>query len=148
MADVFQPLIACYIKAGKEKSLKKFIKASITEETNISVLLGLAEYLQHEQGDLAARKFILEKLNRKPSLRLLLQSMNYGAELSDNEEGVDDAASKSDAQLPRQVLAEYVESKAQYQCGNCGFELKSLHWLCPSCSHWGTVKHVKGILGE
>ena len=148
IADVFYPLVKCYQKAGKEKSLKKFIEASIKEETNITVLLGLAEYLQQEQGDQAARTFILEQLNRKPSLRLLLQSMNYGALFPDNEKGADDLASKNGAQLPQRVLAEYIESKAQYQCVNCGFELKSLHWLCPSCSHWGTVKHVKGILGE
>jgi lipopolysaccharide assembly protein B len=148
MADVFYLLIECYKKAGKEKGLKKFVEASIKEETNTTVLLGLAQYLQQEKGEFSARTFILEQLNRKPSLRLLLQSMHYNAQFFENDESADGVASKKEAQLSQSVLAEYIDTKTQYQCINCGFELKSLHWLCPSCSHWGTVKHVKGILGE
>ena len=136
IADVFYPLIDCYKKAGKEKSLRKFIKICINEETNTTALLGLADYLRQENGEQEAGRFLLEQLNRKPSLRLLLQSINLGAE--NQGAGV----------LFQQVLSEYIDNKAQYQCVNCGYELKSLNWHCPSCSRWGTVKHVMGILGE
>lgn len=140
MADVFQPLVESYRQAGKDKSLTRFIADCMREETNTTVLLGLADYLQQVEGEGEARRFLLEKLRKKSSLRLMEHALTL-------EQGADTPASES-LSLFCSVLREYIESKAQYQCQNCGFELKSLHWHCPSCLRWGTVKHVMGILGE
>lgn len=136
MAEVFYPLIDCYKKSGKDKKLEKFIDSCIQEENNAAILLGLADYLNAEKGEDVSRKFLLDQLKLKPSLRLLLKSMTL--ELED----------KNACNVFETALNTYIESKAHYQCENCGFELKSLHWQCPSCSQWGTVKHVRGILGE
>jgi len=144
MAEVFYPLLHCYKNDGKEKNLRKFIDTCIAEEKNTSVLLGIAEYLQKENGEQQARDFLLRQLEGKPSLRLLLQTLS----LSGTNSETDSETNSDPIGLYRQVLTEYIESKAQYQCVNCGFELKSLHWQCPGCSRWGTVKHVMGILGE
>lgn len=145
MADVFDELVACYKKAGKEKELKRFIDTCTREENNTTVLMGLAKYIQQDKGDQVAREFLLDQLKNKHSLRLLLKTMGCRSDADVNAGIVE---SDKENVLFQQVLSEYVESKAQYQCVNCGFELKSLHWLCPSCSRWGTVKHVSGILGE
>lgn len=140
MADVFFPLLDCYRKSGKTKGLQKFIESSLESEDHATVLLGLADYLEQEEGTQAAINFLLRRLERKPSLRLLHQALV----LKENQPGdyADNPA------LFRGVLNSYIDSKAQYCCENCGFELKSLHWLCPSCSRWGSVKHVMGVLGE
>lgn len=148
MAEVFYPLLDCYKNEGKEKSLKKFIDTCIADENNTSVLLGLAEYLQKENSDQQAREFLLKQLAGKPSLRLLLKTLSLSEGQSNGENEGQDQINIDAIILYRKVLAEYIDSKAQYQCVNCGFELKSLHWQCPSCSHWGSVKHVMGILGE
>ena len=139
MADVFFPLIDSYRKAGKEKGLHKFIDACMEEDSNATVLLGLTDYLEKEEGVAAASAFLMQRLERKPSLRLLHRALSLKAIDSGDSREID---------LYRKVLNEYIDSKAQYCCENCGFELKSLHWHCPSCSRWGSVKHVMGILGE
>jgi len=148
MAEVFYPLLDCYKNDGKEKNLQKFIDTCIAEEKNTSVLLGLAEYLQKENGDQQARDFLLRQLAGKPSLRLLLQTLSLREDESNGENEGQDEKNSDAIVLYKKVLTEYIDSKAQYQCVNCGFELKSLHWQCPSCSRWGSVKHVMGILGE
>jgi lipopolysaccharide assembly protein B len=30
--------------------------------------------------------------------------------------------------------------QAAYQCDQCGFVARRLHWQCPSCKNWGTIK--------
>jgi len=140
MADVFFPLLECYRKAGKTKGLHKFIESSLESEDHASVLLGLAEHLEQEEGSQAAINFLLRRLERKPSLRLLHQALVLKADLPEDH--------PENLALFQRVLNSYINSKAQYCCENCGFELKSLHWHCPSCSRWGSVKHVMGVLGE
>ncbi|MDG2176924.1 MAG: hypothetical protein P8M72_12460 [Gammaproteobacteria bacterium] len=139
MADVFAPLVECFQQAGKEKALRNFIDESIQEESNTSVLLELAKFLEQERGQEEARNYLLQRLGSKSSLRLLLQTL-----------ALDDASGRiqEDKQLFLRVLKENIEGKAQYQCTNCGLEMKSLLWHCPSCSQWGNVKHVVGISGE
>jgi len=139
MADVFAPLVDCFQQAGKEKALLNFIDESIQEESNTSVLLELAKFLEQERGQEEARKYLLQRLGSKSSLRLLLQTL-----------ALDDASGRiqEDKHLFLRVLKDNIDGKAQYQCTNCGFEMKSLMWHCPSCSQWGNVKHVMGISGE
>src|SRR5690606_34845304 len=38
--------------------------------------------------------------------------------------------------LTQQLLAE----QPVYQCGHCGFDAQHLHWQCPTCKHWGTLR--------
>ena len=140
MADVFSPLVTCYRNAGKQKGLNKFIQNCREEGSNATVLLGLADFLEKEEGAAAAAAFLMEKLEAKSSLRLLLRALSLQVS--------EDSAAGNENALYRRVLNDYIESKAQYRCQNCGFELKTLHWHCPSCSGWGSVKHVMGILGE
>jgi len=35
-----------------------------------------------------------------------------------------------------------------YRCVNCGFDGQQLHWLCPSCRQWETVRPIQGVDAE
>jgi len=63
------------------------------------------------------------------------------------------------ANLPKGQSAQFLDSlrphihrllddKPLYQCGHCGFEAKTLHWQCPSCRHWSTIKRKAGNEAE
>jgi lipopolysaccharide biosynthesis regulator YciM len=41
-----------------------------------------------------------------------------------------------------------LENKPVYQCLGCGFYGKMLHWQCPSCKQWNTIKPIHGVEGE
>jgi lipopolysaccharide biosynthesis regulator YciM len=44
-----------------------------------------------------------------------------------------------------QGLAErLLASRPAYRCGHCGFAGKHLHWNCPGCKHWGSIKAIGG----
>jgi len=30
----------------------------------------------------------------------------------------------------------------RYRCDNCGFVGRTLHWSCPGCKRWNTVKPI------
>ena len=38
------------------------------------------------------------------------------------------------------VINSIVERRSHYKCTNCGFKAQSLHWLCPGCHSWGSIK--------
>jgi lipopolysaccharide biosynthesis regulator YciM len=46
------------------------------------------------------------------------------------------------------LLAQLMNDRPVYQCRHCGFAARSLHWQCPGCKHWNTVRPVRGVAGE
>jgi lipopolysaccharide biosynthesis regulator YciM len=38
------------------------------------------------------------------------------------------------------VVAHQLAQQPEYQCDHCGFEARELHWQCPSCKRWGSIK--------
>ena len=135
LADVFAPMVECYLKADKEKNLQKFIDTCMQESRETTLLIKVAAYLEKEKGQEQARQFLVSKLREIPTLGLLAKAIG----LSDNV-----GQQANEVSLYLQVLNDYVESRPQYQCTDCGFELKNLLWHCPSCLHWGSVKHISG----
>ncbi|MEY3659207.1 MAG: hypothetical protein RLZZ169_32 [Pseudomonadota bacterium] len=89
--------------------------------------------IARQQGNDEALAFLLAQLRTRPSLTLLAQSLAMAAK---RESKLQTAV----LELCALLLQQHLQNSPHYLCGNCGFELKSLHWLCPGCSRWGMVK--------
>ena len=51
-------------------------------------------------------------------------------------------------ELLKDTVERVLEEKPVYQCTHCGFAGKAMHWHCPGCKRWGTVKPILGLEGE
>ena len=52
------------------------------------------------------------------------------------------------ARDPEGLTGELLFERPVYKCGHCGFPRKSLHWQCPSCKHWTSIRPIQGVEGE
>jgi len=48
----------------------------------------------------------------------------------------------------KNMTDQLLENKPVYKCRECGFYGKTLHWQCPGCKHWNTIKPIHGVEGE
>ena len=48
----------------------------------------------------------------------------------------------------KDLTAELLSDRPVYKCLHCGFPARLLHWQCPSCKHWNTIKPIQGVEGE
>ncbi|MDT8397664.1 MAG: lipopolysaccharide assembly protein LapB [Pseudomonadales bacterium] len=141
VSETFGPLLECYYQAGQEGQLQRFIEDSLKDNPASSVLLGIAQFIEDQSGQGAAITFLLQRLKQKSSLRImdrllaLMQAEGNTPEL------------EKIAVLHR-VLNEYINTQAFYQCENCGYQAKNMHWLCPGCAQWEVVKPIQGATGE
>ena len=46
------------------------------------------------------------------------------------------------------MLERVIEVKPLFACKLCGFRGKEMHWQCPGCKSWNTVKPISSIEGE
>lgn len=126
-------LLRCYAQLGRE-SIAKELGELFQAHPSPPLMVEVANAVEREVGPEAARMFLLDYLETYADLvgaeRLL--------ELRLAEPG---ESAKGDENL-LQVIRHRVAAKPGYRCEHCGFEARSLHWQCPSCKRWGSIKAV------
>lgn len=98
-------------------------------------ILDNADSIARQQGEDEALNFLLPQLKARPSLSLLAQSLTLSLKREPRTQA-------RVLELSATLLNQHLNNSPHYRCENCGFELRSLHWLCPGCNRWGMVKPI------
>ncbi|MFA5633474.1 MAG: lipopolysaccharide assembly protein LapB, partial [Porticoccaceae bacterium] len=107
----------------------------------VSPMLMLTELLLESRGETVATEFLTEQVRKRPSVRGL-------GRLIDLDLAAASGKSKDDLLILRALVTQLLQGKPVYRCIHCGFDGKSLHWQCPTCKEWNTVKPIHGVEGE
>ncbi|MGD9583968.1 MAG: lipopolysaccharide assembly protein LapB [Lysobacterales bacterium] len=139
--DVLPRLLDCLARLGREAEVPELLQRLAQRFPGISPVLELCRRIAAEQGAEPATQLLGERLRAHPSLRglLALVELRVASATEAARPALLELAGLLKAQLVTQPL---------YRCGHCGFGARTLHWQCPSCKRWGTIKCVHGIEGE
>jgi len=96
-----------------------------------------------KDGIEAAEKFVEEQLIEKPSVRGLdlLLKINL-------EKNTDQLSDITKFEVLEQLVNKLLDKKPNHRCRKCGFGAKKMHWQCPSCKSWGSLKPIYGLETE
>ncbi|WP_417501927.1 lipopolysaccharide assembly protein LapB [Marinobacter sp.] len=118
------------------KKLRKLYEAY----PSTSLLLALAESVERDSGRPAAIDLLRRELEIRPSMRGLLRLV----EMAGYEKGMTTDEGRLVSRIGLLILA----NRPVYRCVSCGFSGQQLHWLCPSCKQWETVRPIQGVEAE
>ena len=139
--EMLDLLMTCYIAVDDEAGLDRYLESLLREHPSNSVLIALTERIHSEQSEAAAATFMGKQLALRPSLR----GLGHFLELHiDSTQG----RARENLSLLKTLIDQLIATRPHYRCSNCGFAGNQLHWLCPSCKHWDSVRSVKGVEGE
>jgi len=133
LSEVLPAIIECYREQGNRTELVRYLRKLYERHHSVSSVLALTDFIQEDEGEEAAIRFLSSYLHAHPNLEGL-----------DRMVGLSLKAGKNDGweslQILQQILNKLLDSRAAYQCVSCGFSAKTLHWQCPSCKSWGSIK--------
>jgi len=141
LPEALGPLLHCYQSIGKPEDMLVYLREILSRHDAISIMLNLAGLLQHYQNDETAEAFIEEFLHHRPSLRGMDRLIDINIKHAK-------APVKEKLYILKSVTSQLLEDKPVYSCHVCGFNGKTLHWQCPGCKRWDTVKPIQGVEGE
>lgn len=157
-------LIDCYRKSGgRERQLVTYLARLQDEHPRSSVLLSLVDEIQGLEGENAAADALDKRIQSRPSLRVVGRWLDFYQRkkgvISDcglspasdtplNEAPLNDVDERTPSQLCGMMVEHLLSYQHSYQCRECGFSGHQLHWSCPSCQSWGSVRAMKGLSGE
>ncbi|GLS26979.1 lipopolysaccharide assembly protein LapB [Marinibactrum halimedae] len=139
--EVLPRLVECYAKHGSVRELIRYLIALHDRYPSSSVLLSVVELVKSMDGSAAASNFLAEKLQSRPSLRVVGKFLTFQKDNSQEEKNRPEKVTEL-------LLRHLVELKPYYRCNSCGFAGNQLYWLCPSCKSWESIRAVRGIDGE
>jgi lipopolysaccharide assembly protein B len=136
--EVLPRLVECHQRLGHPRELWAFLEELLATRHDTPVLLALADRAQEEQGDAAALRFVAQELGTRPSLPGLLRLIRLS-------ERTPDASLPDMFPILRSIAERLIERRPGYQCVKCGFHAKTLHWQCPGCRRWSSVKPLREL---
>jgi len=136
LMEVLGPLETCYRNIGKLDDYAEFLDSVQARHGGIESMLAKSSLLKEVESNQAAASYIISQLRERPSVRGLDRLIEYHIE---NTEG----AARDDLYILYDLIKKLLGTRASYKCSSCGFEAKSMHWHCPSCKCWNTIKPVQ-----
>ncbi|MEJ1298901.1 MAG: lipopolysaccharide assembly protein LapB [Candidatus Sedimenticola sp. (ex Thyasira tokunagai)] len=139
ISEFLPALIECYRQQGGKRELAHYLRKLFSKHQSIPSALALVDILQEDEGDETAIGFLNDYLNREPDLEGLgkLIALNLKTVGCKEEEMF---------LMIQQLIGKLLKNRPAYQCSRCGFTAKTLHWQCPSCNTWGSIKPHSGQL--
>ena len=140
LPEVLEGMAECHRITGTTHLMVGYLNDLVERREEIAPVLLQAELLTGEQGQEAAAEFLAVQLDRRPSVRGLEKLIDLRQAGGD---GQDDIFLRGLRKLTDALQV----NATLYTCSHCGFAGRSMHWQCPGCRRWDTVRPTNGALG-
>ena len=136
------PQIVEVLRARGSEALIEELERLYRIRPGSALILALADALAEAQGRAAAGERLARHLQDYADPIALERLLGLAEASRDPESpmGPPMALGWPHLATVRRVVHRVGERLGAYQCDHCGFLARRLHWQCPSCKHWGTIK--------
>lgn len=139
--EILESLTACYRETNRIDEMISYLREILGRQSSISIMLTLAELIREREGDPVAAEFIAQQLEARPSVRGMDRLIDLALKLIKGP-------GQEKLEVLKSVTTQLLVNNPVYKCEICGFSGKTLHWQCPGCKSWNTVKPIQGVEGE
>jgi len=139
LTEVIDPLQICYQELGQRHEFIRYLHHVLECYDGITPMLVLANIIKQQEGEEKAADFIVRQMhNQRPSVRGLDLLLDLAFSKANNITG-------DHLLLVKNMTTHLLKNKPAYKCHHCGFMARKLHWQCPSCKQWNTLKPTQGF---
>lgn len=130
---VMDKLVECHHLQDETEDLLEYLDQLEKRQISLPLLESHAKAIERYKGQDAAIGYVMDKLEKNPSLDGMNKLLSYKQSESEKDVYTMMLGLKNAVNVMKQ-------EQSAYQCKQCGFKTNTLYWLCPSCHNWGSVK--------
>ncbi len=139
--DSVPQLTQAFAAMGEPQAIVDHLQNCCAQQQSSALVCCLYEQLKEHRGVEHAASYLRDAVLKQPSLASITRYIEVERETSNGR------AQTSLANI-EDLLRQVVEREPGYQCTQCGFQGRQLHWLCPGCKSWGSVKMTAALLAH
>lgn len=130
ISEALPKLLECYQHMNNLQAFNTWLEELLTSHPNMtSARLMLTHIIQLQHGSQAAQDYLHQQLHKHPSVEGLHALISLGEQ-----------SNPILIPLVKGITDSMVKRGSRYSCQHCGFTGKTMHWHCPGCKKWGTVR--------
>jgi len=141
ISEVIELVNDCTQDDRQKTAFMQYLQHVTDNYGGITPMLMLAALTREQNGEQEAEAFIVEQLRKRPSVRGLGKLIEY--HMSHTQ-----GAARDNLLILKSLITDLLDDRPVYKCNVCGFEGKVMHWHCPTCKRWSTVRPIQGVVGE
>ncbi len=141
ITEVIEPMLECYRMQGQTQEAIKYLQETLNKHGGITPMLFLTELIIEQDGEEEGIRFLSKELRKRPTVKGVDRLLEYTMHTCDGE-------ILDNLGTIKELTGKLLDKKAIYKCQQCGFDAKLLHWQCPGCKNWTTIKPIHGVEGE
>ena len=123
-------LLECHQQTNSLPAFNTWLMSILNNHPNMtSARLMLTHIIQLQQGGQAAQDYLYKELHNHPSVEGLHSLISLGEQ-----------SNPILVPLIKRITKTLVQRGHRYTCQHCGFAGQSMHWQCPGCKKWATVR--------
>lgn len=134
LSEILDDLRLCYQAVGQKEKMVAYLKRIIRDHHGVELVLTAARMLKEYEGDSVALAFLGEEVLQRPSLRGVQYLLELDLGQVKDEKGY--------LAVIKSSLDRLLENKPVYRCNCCGFTGVEMHWCCPGCKTWSSIKPI------
>lgn len=131
LPEILALLDETYSRMGARQEHLQYLQELLRSYNSPAMMLEVARLIEERNGASDAARFVADYLRKRPSLRAIKRLLE-----------LTDTTASPELALVDEAGASLLAGKAQYRCKACGFSGQVMHWHCPSCKSWNTVKPI------
>ncbi len=139
--EAVSPMLECYRQLEKLNEFRNYLQTVVDAHGGITPTIMLTELIAEQDGEEEAMKYITNELKKRPTVRGVDRLIEYALIPAQGK-------AKDDLMTIKDLTGKLLEDRTIYKCNHCGYDVKTLHWQCPGCKNWNTVKPIHGLEGE
>jgi len=134
LGEVVEQLAASYKAIDDIPGFRHFLKSALETYPEARIIAALVETTRQRKGRAAGQRLMMEIIRKYPTFDSIVHVLrNRNAPELIKGEFVE-------LELIADMVSETVGRDRSYSCRQCGFNSNTLHWQCPGCKDWGSVK--------
>ena len=141
ISEILPYLSDAYQCQSNQKGYMSFLTSLNGQYHDPSILIELSSLIADSKGKLAAADYVANEVVKYPSGLGLHRLLEYYLAFAEGN-------TKEYLLSLRSVMEKVIDNNMYHQCSHCGFKGRQLHWLCPSCKSWGSLKPKKAAADE
>jgi lipopolysaccharide biosynthesis regulator YciM len=141
MPEVMGRIVHIHEILGLQGALEQYFAHLLRTRPCVTTILAYAKHIEKKFNAEEAAQFMSEYLKQYPSIRGIADLIQFHLKRLSGH-------AREELGLLQTLFDKILTQKPIYQCQQCGFSLKALHWQCPSCQQWSKVKSIQGVEGE
>lgn len=130
-----------YAQLSANEALLHYLEGLLARNPSPPLLMLYAKYAKTHYGEAKTVELIIAHLKTNPSIRGLGLVVAYHLRRAP-------PYAQNQLLLLQSLMEKLLAKEPLYRCRQCGYTGKLLHWQCPCCRKWASIKPIEGLEGE